>query len=101
MFESGCVGTRPGKRYGLPAESAFARFRIASARGASGTRWFAPAFMRAPGMVHVLASSISAHVARSTSLVRVAVRIRNSKASLTDSPASASRTERMKEGTCE
>ena len=56
-------------------------------RGDSGTRCSRPAFIRSAGTVQT-SPSISSQCAPSTSPVRAAVRMANSKASFTSSPAS-------------
>ena len=92
---------RPGNTYGPRSERAFARSRILMHRGERGARCSVPAFIRLAGIVHVfLSRSISAQVAFSVSDVRDAHKMVNSKASLTSSPASASRRLCRNAGTC-
>ena len=55
-------------------------------RALSGVRYFLPVFILLAGIVHTFFSkSISGHLAKITSLVRVAVKTRNSKARRVDS----------------
>ena len=83
MFDIGLSFDRPGKTNSLPAASSFAFSNSSTQRGASGTLCSLPAFMRSAGTVQVAWSrSISHHFASSTSLVRAAVRMRNSNAKL-------------------
>lgn len=71
-------------------------FRIATARGESGTRCALRIFILFAGISHT-SPSISAHVAKRISLMRVPVKVRNSKARAA-TPGSA-RSLRMKSGT--
>ncbi len=90
IVESGFFADWLGKTNRPPSDNSCARFRISMQREPSGIRYFLPAFIRSAGIVQALSfKSISGHSARMTSLVRVAVNIRNSKASRVDSFAPA------------
>ena len=82
----------PGNTNSLSPDNCRAPFMISTARGESGTRCSRRVFVRAAGIVHVpLVKSTSDQRAPSTSPVRAAVKMRNSKASFAISPISLSR----------